>query len=525
MPIIQYKNHSYDCAPEETVLQAFLRHGIDIPFSCKNGICHVCLMRAIDHQGSLPEKAQKGLKQRLIDKQYFKACCCQPQSDMQVEAPRPADMLTHGVIAKKQMLSDDVCRFLIEPATDIYYHPGQFINLQREDGEMRSYSLCSVPREDYFLEIHVKRVENGLFSHWMFNVLNEGDEIEFQGPNGDNFYKTSDVPKQNLLLIATGTGLSPLSGIVRDALLSDHQGDIYLYHGSHDQQGLYLHEKMLQLAKKYPQFHYIPCVSGEDISGSLFCFGRANEVAFSEHKDLQHWQVYLCGQPNMVEQAMEQANNLGAEKENVFSDPFWPVMDKENKHEDAQFTTRERRHYPEPNPQMWLDLKEGKTLTLILNDFYTQVYADPKLSSFFEGTTKQRSIEKQYSFLYQVLTGENVYFGDRPRNAHHWMVISDELFDYRANIMENCIRAQGLPEDFIQRWMSMENEYRVEIVKDKPWNRFKFGKEIPMDGFEELKMDMATLCDNCQAEIDVGDVVRYHVRIGKVYCKECMKPS
>lgn len=512
MPSIKYKDKSYHCQDNETILQAFLRHGVQIPFSCKNGICHVCLMRS--EIGNIPENSYSGLKQNLINNNYFKACCCVPTSDMEIEDPKAADMLTYGVIAKKEMLSADVCRFLIEPATNIYYHSGQFINLRREDGEMRSYSLSSVPSEDYYLEIQVKKVDNGLFSHWMFDTLSENDEIQFQGPNGHSYY-SSDTARQPLLLIGTGTGLSPLIGIARDALLNGHEGEIHLYHGSHSQEGLYLDKQLRELEFKYPQFHYNACVSGAQ--ESIFLSGRANDIAMSNHPDLKGWQVFLCGQPDMVSTTEKLVEQAGADPKDIKTDPFWQSTS------DPSFEKKERRHYPPPNPEMWKALEEGKVLTKILNDFYTRVYDDPKLSSFFENTTKQRSIEKQYSFLYQVFTGEKVYFGDRPRNAHHWMVISNELFDYRAALMEKCIRAQGLPEKMITQWLEMENGYRKEMVKDKPWNLIKFGKEIPMDGYEELKMDSATLCDHCQAEINIGDTVRYHVRIGKIYCQQCMK--
>ena len=224
----------------------------------------------------------------------------------------------------------------------------------------------------------------------------------------------------------------------------------------------------------------------------------------------------------MLKDTQQQAIDYGAKSDAIHCDPFWQLQDK-NTPEDNTEKLEERRHYPDPDPEMWEALDNGKLLTRILTDFYTLVYADERLNSFFENSTIQRSIEKQYNFLNQVFTGNNVYFGDRPRNAHHWMVISDELFDYRESIMESCLRKHGLSEELIRRWKIMENEYRCEIVKDKPWNRFKFGKEIPMDGFEELVMDSATLCDNCQSEINVGETVRYHVRIGKVYCPKCIQ--
>ena len=46
--------------------------------------------------------------------------------------------------------------------------------------------------------------------------------------------------------------------------------------------------------------------------------------------------------------------------------------------------------------------------------------------------------------------------------------------------------------------------------------------EMPLDGFEELKIDVGTICDGCKEEIQQGETVRYHVRLGLTYCAHCM---
>ncbi len=503
---IKYNTHSYSCKADESILDMFLRNGIDIPFSCKNGICQSCLMRSVS--GKVPEIASKGLKDNLVQKNYFKACTCIPCEDMEVSDPLNTDLLTTALIAKKEWVASDVCRFLIEPAKTMDYHSGQFINIHNKNGETRSYSLSSVPTDDYYLEIYVKKVSGGVFSQWMCDTLSENDDIEIQGANGDCIYSHQPQP---LLLIGTGTGISPLYGIAREALLSGHDKPIYLYHGSRESEGLFLDKKLRALETQHPHFHYTACVSGAEQSSDSVK-GRANDIALAEHSDLTDWTIFLCGQPDMVKNTQIDAIKRGADPKHINADPFWVV----------DYEKTDRRYYPEPDLEMWAALGEGVLLNKILHDFYDRIYDDPQLSSFFEGTTKQRSIEKQYSFTYQVFTGENVFFGDRPRNAHHWMVITNEMFDYRQTIMAECQRAHGLPEKFIKRWFAMEDEYRAEMVKDKPWNLIKFGKEMPPEGFEELTMDATTLCDNCQAEVNIGDVVRYHTRLGKIYCKHCM---
>jgi hypothetical protein len=51
-----------------------------------------------------------------------------------------------------------------------------------------------------------------------------------------------------------------------------------------------------------------------------------------------------------------------------------------------------------------------------------------------------------------LLRGERKYFGMRPRTAHHWMVISDAIFDYREARMVATLRKHGLPEPLVSRW-------------------------------------------------------------------------
>lgn len=174
-----------------------------------------------------------------------------------------------------------------------------------------------------------------------------------------------------------------------------------------------------------------------------------------------------------------------------------------------------------PDPEMWTALEEGVLLNRILDDFYSRVYEDERLAPFFHGVTKQRAIEKQVLFLRQLFTGEKVYFGDRPRNAHHWMVISDELFDYREELMADTLRRHGLPEHLVQRWREVEERFRGDIVKDEPRKRKMGDVELPVDGYGETILEIGSICDGCAEEVDAGVSVRYHLRLGTIFCPSC----
>lgn len=184
-----------------------------------------------------------------------------------------------------------------------------------------------------------------------------------------------------------------------------------------------------------------------------------------------------------------------------------------------------RRGRLAPDPEMWAALREGEMMMEILSDFYTRVYRDARLAHFFEGVTRQRAIEKQYLFLRAIFTGERIYFGDHPRNAHHWMVISEELFDYREALMERCLRDHGLPDHLVLRWRSVEEVFRRAIVKDAPRPRKIGGVEIPAEGYSEAELSVGSLCDGCGVELAAGTHCRYHVRTGKTYCVGCFSTS
>jgi truncated hemoglobin YjbI len=175
----------------------------------------------------------------------------------------------------------------------------------------------------------------------------------------------------------------------------------------------------------------------------------------------------------------------------------------------------------DPDAEMWAALMEGRLLRRILEDFYGEVFRDARLAPFFAKITKDRAIDKQYEFLRDKFTGTRDYFGDRPRNAHHWMVISDELFDYREELLAAHARAAGLEERFIRRWRALDERFRKQIVKARPIPKKIRGRPLPLEGFEELTLSVGALCDGCQREIDVGERVRFHVRTGATFCRKC----
>ncbi|MFO0571416.1 MAG: hypothetical protein U0263_37650, partial [Polyangiaceae bacterium] len=102
------------------------------------------------------------------------------------------------------------------------------------------------------------------------------------------------------------------------------------------------------------------------------------------------------------------------------------------------------------------------------------------------------------------------------------MVISNELFDYREELMETCLRRAEMPEHLVTRWRRLEEVFRKQIVKAAPVGRKIRGVELPLEGYEDLALDLDFTCDGCAKEVCRGEVVRYHLRTGRTYCVLCV---
>ncbi len=309
---------NFTCQSDETVLDALLRENINLSYACKKGTCHSCMVRSADV--TPPQTAQSGLKNTLKKQNYFLACQCYPQQDMTIKLLDQSDFYRMGTVIVNTLLNRNTLLLVIAFEDAFEFNAGQFVNLQRDDGLTRSYSIANIPQQSNILEFHIRRLPGGKFSTWLHDDIRVGDSIAVSEPRGHCFYLPERC-EQGLLLVGTGTGLAPLAGILTDALAHGHSGPIHLFHGSRDVEDLYRIDEMRQLAAQQPNFHYTPCLSGNRVPEG-FSAGRVNEIALSRIPELKDWRIFLCGHPDMVNQMKTQTFLKGASTADIYTDAF-----------------------------------------------------------------------------------------------------------------------------------------------------------------------------------------------------------
>jgi ferredoxin-NADP reductase len=272
----------------------------------------------------VPASAQVGLKASQKQLGCFLSCVCKPDSDITVERCEALRTYPSRVVAV-DTLSADVLRVTLERPPEFDGQAGQFIQLVRPvDKLMRPYSVASL-RGAPLLELHVARLPGGQMSQWLSQAA--GEAVEFRGPLGDCIY-VSGEPERPLLLAGTGTGLSPLLGVVREALAAGHQGEILLIHGARNRDSLYAWAALEALAESAPQLTVVGSVlelSESVSSASTRCAiegAPIDGLAARAAARLGAVRVYVAGNPERVHRMRKQLYLQGVPLARIHADPF-----------------------------------------------------------------------------------------------------------------------------------------------------------------------------------------------------------
>lgn len=203
--------------------------------------------------------------------------------------------------------------FTRDDGTEFTYQAGQFINIHFEnDGKLihRSYSIANSPGDDY-LEIAMSPVEGGRATR-LLSALSAGDVIEASGPYGRFVLK--DEEPTRYVLVATGTGVTPYRSmlpLLEERIARGFSADVLL--GTWRREEALYAEDFLALADQQPGFNFHACYSRElpDDLASHECQGyvqaRMQQLELDPARDM----VYLCGNPDMVDEAMAWLKELG----------------------------------------------------------------------------------------------------------------------------------------------------------------------------------------------------------------------
>jgi len=325
---IQPSGHQFSVERGQTVLEAALDAGLNLPYGCRNGACGACkgkvLAGRVDHG-----EAQEGTLSNEDRKQGLALfCCAKPLEDLVIEVREitavkdiPVKTLPCRVERLEKLCHDVMGIWLKLPSSErLQFLPGQYIDFLLKDGRRRSFSLANAPEEDALLELHVRHVPGGFFTDHVFNAMKVKDIMRINGPLGSFFLRESDKPA---IFVAGGTGFAPIKSILTHAFHHQIQRQMVLYWGARHLRDLYMPELPARWQQAHDNFSFIPVIQAplpeERWTGRT---GHVHEAVLADIKDLSGYQVYACGAPVMVAAARRDFLARGLPAEEFYSDAF-----------------------------------------------------------------------------------------------------------------------------------------------------------------------------------------------------------
>ncbi|MBG8555212.1 ferredoxin--NADP reductase [Hymenobacter guriensis] len=247
-----------------------------------------------------------------------------------------ADLLSAIIPLRIEAIREEVPgvkSFVLAPVApaSLPYRAGQYLTLlfRRYGREVRrSYSISSAPALGEPLTITVKRIDNGLISRWLIDEARPGEQLQTIGAAG--FFTLPEEPAafRQLVLVAAGSGIAPMLGLLKTALHTHPTARVLLVYSNRTPSHTLFREELLALQARFPQRLHLELLYSVDAN-----LGRARL-----HKplleDLVHrfspgpvagTLAYVCGPLDFMRMATYALHAAGLPLSDIRRELFTPI--------------------------------------------------------------------------------------------------------------------------------------------------------------------------------------------------------
>jgi CDP-4-dehydro-6-deoxyglucose reductase len=316
---------SFSADPGQSLLDAALGAGLNVPHSCAGGNCGSCRARLLRGEIEYPNGSPLGLSASETAEGYILLCQARARGDLCIETIEPTSPEQAVIkrlparIEKTQALSHDVMALYLRlPAAEPFsFEAGQYIDIMLPGGRRRSFSIASPPHDSRLLELHVRRVAGGELTTQLFSKDSRTALLTIEGPLGQ-FHCRGAGP---MLLIGGGTGLAPLLSMMRHLIERGPEREMRLYWGVRAERDLYRHAALQELARRAASLSYIPVLS-EPTADWAGRRGWVHEAVIHDIADLSRYDVYASGPPEMITAVRRELGSRGVAAQRMSTDSF-----------------------------------------------------------------------------------------------------------------------------------------------------------------------------------------------------------
>ena len=329
---IEPSGHSFTALPEETLLEAALRSGININYNCSNGTCGDCKAQLVSGEvENLPADYRFTFQEK--NEGYILLCTSRAASDLVISAQEahgakdiPLQSITAKVVKLEPRGEDIRILHLRTPRTKtLRFLAGQHVCLRLEGGDSIDAPVASCPCNGMQLQFHFRRQAGNPFLESLFSDLKSGDTVEIDGPFGD--VTLDDDSRRPLLMVAVGEDFAPIKSLIEHAINLDIPEQVRLFWLADQAIGHYLENHCRSWDEVLDDYRFIPLqIAAEEPDDKEIA--RLLENIGDEVGELEKADIYVAGAAQFQREMVKQLVGQGAERGRIFL-PQWRSGHKE----------------------------------------------------------------------------------------------------------------------------------------------------------------------------------------------------
>ena len=262
---------------------------------------------------------------------------------------------------------------LVDPAggpIPFTFLAGQFLTLtMAKDGRTvkRSYTIASSPAQRDYVEITVKREDQGVVSRYLCDEIKEGALLQVSAPQG--VFTFTGTEADSIVLIGAGVGATPLMSVVRFLTDRGWAKPIYFLLSFRTPEEYLFREELEYLQRRHPNLHVSPTMSRADGAGAggaawTGAKGRLSKEFITQSvPDLAKRRIHVCGPAAMMDSARAILLELGVPSDRIRTEAFGPAEKPHERQAAVQAAMAEAPSAATPHPQVAFTIS-GKTAPL-----------------------------------------------------------------------------------------------------------------------------------------------------------------
>ena len=205
---------------DQTILRAAAEQGVQLMHGCKEGQCAACKSFVLEGEDiELDRYSTFALPDFERDEGQTLLCRAHAYEDLVIELLNYDEEIIRGglplrkgtvEVVSNEPVTHDLRHLvvrLVEPA-EIKFFPGQYMDfVVPGTDESRSFSMANTPNREGLFEFVIKIYPGGLFSEFLAEKVQPGDQLQVEAPFGTFTLRESRT--SDLLFLGGGAGMAP----------------------------------------------------------------------------------------------------------------------------------------------------------------------------------------------------------------------------------------------------------------------------------------------------------------------------